>query len=261
MQHLNVSTHDHDGILLVQVAGELFLPDVPPLMRQLATSLTSDHHSCVVCDLEELATPMSPWLLSVFPAALRRAGGWPSCSLRLAAPSPAVLRYVEQLRIHRFLPVHRTREEAVRQAQRDLGPPPYAFALPPDPAQLTHLRATVRELWPHPAAHGRDETELVADELAANAIRHVGAPFTVALGFRPTQTLVAVTDSSRSEPLIGRWAGQHTLTGRGIQIVTGLSEDWGVRLVHAHGKTVWATLPASPPAVTARIPRNRPATD
>jgi anti-anti-sigma factor len=261
VQYLTVSTRERDGVLLIHVTGELFLPDVPPLMRQVTASLTSKGHPCVVCDLEGLATPMSPWLLSVFPAALRRAGGWPSCSLRLATLSPAVLRCVERLRMHRYLPVHRTLEEAIRQGRLDVGPPPHAFTLPPDPAQLTHLRATVRELWPHPVAHGRDETELVADELAANAIRHVGAPFTVALAFRPAQTLVAVTDRSRSEPSISRRPGQQAVSGRGIQIVTGLSKDWGVRLVHAHGKTVWAVLPASPSAVTARIPRNRQAID
>jgi hypothetical protein len=253
---LKVQTEERGQVLLIRLVGQMSPPDVPEVMRELATGLGSRRQHAVVCDLSELAVTMSDWVLTVFPAALRQVGGWPAYSLRLAAPCRTLARRLCQLRMHRYLPVHPTVSDALCQAQLDAGIEPHELFLEPDPIVLRNLRRTVRDLWPHPRGHGRDEAELVTDELAANVIQHVRRPFSVALAFLPTYALVAVTDPSRQEP-VPRQAHQDASRGRGLRVVAQLSQDWGVRLVHGEGKTVWATLPAIGPATLSTVPRTR----
>jgi hypothetical protein len=78
--------------------------------------------------------------------------------------------------------------------------------------------------------------------LAGNALRHARSSFTVSLSLTDRDLLVAVTDASRHEPVL-RSPGPSSTSGRGLQLVSALSSDWGVRLVHLEGKTVWATVP------------------
>jgi hypothetical protein len=68
----------------------------------------------------------------------------------------------------------------------------------------------------------------------------------------PSRLLVAVTDTSPVEPMLatGRNSGHG---GLGLQLVDRFSHQWGTRLVHPSGKTVWASL--LPPAQRS-IPRH-----
>lgn len=256
MDNLKVDTQERDEVLVVRLIGHLLLRDVSGVMAALATGLRSHRHHTVVCDLSELALPLTDWVLTAFPAVLRRVGGWPACSLRLAAPQPPMRHRLQRLRMDRYLPVHLSVGNALQQAKLDAVIHPQVMSVEPDPAVLGNLRHAVKELWPNPGGHGRDETVLVVDELAANVIQHVGQPFQVALAFLPTQALVAVTDPSREEPTV-RAAHDGATSGRGLQVVSELSRLWGIRLVHGEGKTVWATLPAAAPAATAAIPQTR----
>lgn len=256
VRDLTVEAEEQGTAMVVRLAGHLFLPDASALMAHLTGSLTAHRHRSVVCDLSRLSGAASDWALTVFPASLRRVGGWPYCSLRLAGAGPALARQLDRMRMRRYLPVHERVPDAVRHAGQDADLRPHDLPMTPDPGQLRSLRTTVGVLWPHPTRHGLQETQLVADELAANAICHVGEPFLVSVAFRPTQTLVAVTDPSRSEPVVGRSSA--ATSGRGINVVDRLSQEWGVRLVHGAGKTVWALLPAPGSSPAARIPHTRP---
>jgi hypothetical protein len=253
---VKVDTQERDEVLVVRLIGHLLLHDVSGVMAELATDLRSHRHHTVVCDLSELALPLTDWVLTAFPAALRRVGGWPACSLRLAAPQPLMRHRLQRLRMDRYLPVHPSVCDAVQQARLDAVIQPRVLSVEPDPAVLGSLRHVVKDLWPNPGGHGRDEAELVVDELAANVIKHVGRPFQVALAFLPAQALVAVTDPSREEPL-ARASPDGAQPGRGLRVVSELSQLWGVRLVLGEGKTVWATLPAAAPGATTAIPQTR----
>ena len=84
---------------------------------------------------------------------------------------------------------------------------------------------------------------LLVSELVTNAILHGRTAATVE-AHRPGDHLrVTVHDNNPDLPPVG---GQPTLSqesGRGLQIVSLLAEDWGVE-THAHGKAVWFTLPS-----------------
>lgn len=83
-----------------------------------------------------------------------------------------------------------------------------------------------------------DDAVYVVSELATNAVRHVGAPFSVAVRLRPRDRLLrlSVRDASRT----GLDAVEAE-PGRGLGLVARLARDWGVE-VATDGKIVWAEL-------------------
>jgi len=86
----------------------------------------------------------------------------------------------------------------------------------------------------------REEAELVATELAANAVVHADSAFSISLDAGADVVRIAVHDSVPVDPalLIVR-------PRRGLGLVSGISRDWGVD-VTAHGKTAWAEINALP---------------
>jgi anti-sigma regulatory factor (Ser/Thr protein kinase) len=86
----------------------------------------------------------------------------------------------------------------------------------------------------------RDEAELVATELAANAVLHAQSPFSVSLQAGSEVVRLAVQDSVPSDRtlLVVR-------PRRGLGLVSRIAREWGVD-VTANGKTVWAEIVVTP---------------
>jgi hypothetical protein len=91
------------------------------------------------------------------------------------------------------------------------------------------------------SGEARDAAELVATELAANAVLHADSAFSVFLHAGSGVVRIAVYDTMSIDPtlLVVR-------PSRGLGLVSGLSHDWGVD-VTAGGKTVWAEIDATHP--------------
>jgi MEDS: MEthanogen/methylotroph, DcmR Sensory domain/Histidine kinase-like ATPase domain len=81
-----------------------------------------------------------------------------------------------------------------------------------------------------------DAAALVLSELASNAVRHVGSPFSVTATVRGSTLRLAVEDGA---PVIEDRLPVRTAHGLGI--VDMLAGRWGVERTHA-GKIVWAEL-------------------
>ncbi len=84
------------------------------------------------------------------------------------------------------------------------------------------------------------DAEMVASELATNAVRHARSPFVVSLA-RDTATIrIAVRDASFQRP-------EHIVRddcecgGRGVRLVAALASEWGV-VEEVDGKSVWADV-------------------
>jgi anti-sigma regulatory factor (Ser/Thr protein kinase) len=88
-------------------------------------------------------------------------------------------------------------------------------------------------------------TELLADELVSNAVRHVGEPMTLCAICHPDSIRVEVTDPSPEHP-VPRRVGPDAVRGRGMQLVDGLANRWGVE-PHDAGKTVWFEIDVGAP--------------
>lgn len=84
------------------------------------------------------------------------------------------------------------------------------------------------------------ECQLVADELAANAVVHAGSIFSVAIEVTPELVRVAVRDESNERPE-EHDAAPREEGGRGLVIVSGTASGWG-SVPLGRGKETWADV-------------------
>jgi anti-sigma regulatory factor (Ser/Thr protein kinase) len=137
---------------------------------------------------------------------------------------------------------------------------PYLNAVLTGAQDLGELRRTVRRrcgLW-QVTDDLADNALLVVTELATNALLHVGAPVTVTVRLQPGGLRVEVHDASSDRLPLPALSSLHTpsgddldaivaelsgsgTTGRGMLLVSGLCDSWGVA-AEPEGKTVWASL-------------------
>lgn len=85
-----------------------------------------------------------------------------------------------------------------------------------------------------------DDLELIVSELVTNAVRAGSPTVVVSVGTQEGRIVVRVSDEAAG------WPEQHEATihdigGRGLPLVSALSETWGVRMADT-GKVVWAEL-------------------
>jgi hypothetical protein len=87
----------------------------------------------------------------------------------------------------------------------------------------------------------------VASELASNAVVHARTAFTVSLEGRVRSVLLTVRDRSRTpvRPL-GAAPDGLAVSGRGLVIVSAISESWGVTGWEGDSKSVWASFNVRP---------------
>jgi serine/threonine-protein kinase RsbW len=81
------------------------------------------------------------------------------------------------------------------------------------------------------------DAQLVVSELVANVLLLRVTP-------RPHGLRVEVDDTTNDPPVVMATPGSVLPHGRGMQIVAGLAETWGVEWRWPRGKTVWAELSA-----------------
>ncbi|MEV7339402.1 SpoIIE family protein phosphatase [Streptomyces sp. NPDC093544] len=112
-----------------------------------------------------------------------------------------------------------------------------SWPLPEDPRAAGQARRHVREQlheW------GLDDltstTELLASELVGNVVRHAKGPVSLRL-LHGAELICEVFDGSLTMPRIRR-ATETDEGGRGLQLVTALSQRWGTRYT-ATGKCIW----------------------
>jgi anti-sigma regulatory factor (Ser/Thr protein kinase) len=87
-------------------------------------------------------------------------------------------------------------------------------------------------------------TEILASELVANVVRHVGAPGTLRASSRGSMLRVEVDDANTDVPVLCRPRADAT-SGYGMVLVDELARRWGVDR-HPDGKTVWFEIDLAP---------------
>ena len=88
-----------------------------------------------------------------------------------------------------------------------------------------------------------ESVALIASELATNCVRHATASaFEVRVERLPDRIVIEVEDDGAGDPVV-RSPGPGDTSGRGLQIVSALADDWGViPAPTSTGKTVWAAV-------------------
>jgi anti-sigma regulatory factor (Ser/Thr protein kinase) len=113
---------------------------------------------------------------------------------------------------------------------------------PPEPASAAAARTFAVEA----AQCSGDSAEVIAlltSELASNAVLHARTDFRVRVRTDTATIRVEVADASPALPARRAYLPD-SLSGRGLHIVDGMSDRWGV-VRDAAGKTVWFELAAS----------------
>jgi PAS domain S-box-containing protein len=113
-----------------------------------------------------------------------------------------------------------------------------------DPKAAALARRYVREQL---SAWGLDDlaptTELLASELVGNVVRHAKGPVSLRL-LHGSELVCEVFDGSLTMPRIRR-ASDTDEGGRGLQLITALSQRWGTRYT-ATGKCIWTEQALGP---------------
>jgi anti-sigma regulatory factor (Ser/Thr protein kinase) len=122
---------------------------------------------------------------------------------------------------------------------------------PCEPESVAAARRFATDALVHASSEVLGAVELMVSELATNCIRHANTAFVLTLLERSGQIRVEVTDSAGGTPFL-RSPGPDDPTGRGLQIVELLSEDWGVERKPPADTTVWFTLASRTAAVAPR---------
>jgi anti-sigma regulatory factor (Ser/Thr protein kinase) len=107
------------------------------------------------------------------------------------------------------------------------------------PGAVAEARSFVRDFLSGQPLDVTDAAELLTSELTANCVRHAGTDFELAIESNG-QIRIEVHDSGPGEPRLLS-PPRTAATGRGLQIVDKLAEEWGITTQN-EGKAVWFTL-------------------
>ncbi|WP_405969389.1 SpoIIE family protein phosphatase [Streptomyces sp. NBC_00988] len=127
-----------------------------------------------------------------------------------------------------------------------------SWPLPQDPRAAGQARRHVREqlrTW------GLEDltptTELLASELVGNVVRHAKGPVSLRL-LHGAELICEVFDGSLTMPRIRR-ATDTDEGGRGLQLITALSQRWGTRYTPT-GKCIWTEQTLGAPGAREELP-------
>jgi anti-sigma regulatory factor (Ser/Thr protein kinase) len=113
------------------------------------------------------------------------------------------------------------------------------MAFPATVVSIAQAREFVRS---EAAAYPRevvDRAELIASELATNAVRHTGSPYSLSITTDDTLR-IEVFDRNLSPPVL-QPKNPHAIGGRGLRVIAALAREWGYQS-RSNGKVVWAEI-------------------
>lgn len=106
----------------------------------------------------------------------------------------------------------------------------------------------LRRLGPHVALATAVDAEIIAAELAANALVHARTSFTVAVWRSERGVRICVRDAA---PLPPGAAPLPPAPGHGLHMIAQVADRWGVQ-PQVGGKIIWAELPSAPNTAEVR---------
>jgi anti-sigma regulatory factor (Ser/Thr protein kinase) len=108
---------------------------------------------------------------------------------------------------------------------------------PAQPGSVKAARAAIHDALTGVDPSVVESVVLMVSELTTNAILHARTEFTVELETSADQLRVTVSDAGPGDPAL-KTPARDTTTGRGLQIVERLADQWGIA-DGTPGKSVW----------------------
>ena len=126
---------------------------------------------------------------------------------------------------------------------------PHVRTFPPHPLSVGFARRYVREVAAKLDEAIADSAELLASEVATNALRHGSGGFTISVTDRPGRIRIEVIDGgSASEPRLrqpdveGDLDEEHESGGWGLNLLQMTAAAWGTERVASRCRLVWFEL-------------------
>ena len=241
------------GVILVEFHGVLSARSAPTARAILITCL-AQCPDAVLVGLHDLKVE-SRSRLTMFPEAVRSAGG-PPVALLLFGASPEVAAIMlggilGGVCAHPDLDSARAAVAATRLADERRR----VIRLAPESTAPARARSLIAEACrDFDLDHLRGPATLVISEFVSNAVQHAGTDVVVRVARRGDYLHLSVHDGSSQAPRVPRTDdcdGRPAERGRGLHLVDVYTSAWGSN-VDDTGKTVWATLRATPAGAAHR---------
>jgi anti-sigma regulatory factor (Ser/Thr protein kinase) len=227
----------------VTITGHGRLPS--DVMSELMDVL-ADEPRVLTCDLTGMAATGTT-IAEMFDIVVSYLSDWPGTVVVVVAPDPRIrdrlaqpAAHAENLFVHDSVDIGSVEPHALPPVQRA------RLQLPPQPTAPHDARDFV--------SHTLDDWELpqlsssaclVVSELVTNSILHAVTVIDLRVSRCAERIRIAVRDRGGGRPSARPGVQtEHTLDGRGLQLVQAFAHSWGVIPAQARGKTVWAVLDA-----------------
>jgi anti-sigma regulatory factor (Ser/Thr protein kinase) len=120
-----------------------------------------------------------------------------------------------------------------------------ALVLPVDGRSVAAARGFLRTVLDGHQTASTDDAVLMISELVTNAVRHARSQLRIMVSITDHTLRVEVSDDDPTLPVASD-PKHHATSGRGLRIVDGLADRWGIT-PNSAGKVVWFELHLRPP--------------
>jgi anti-sigma regulatory factor (Ser/Thr protein kinase) len=128
-----------------------------------------------------------------------------------------------------------------------------ALVLPIDGRSVAAARGFLRNVLDGQQTTSADDAVLMISELVTNAVRHAHSRLRVMASIADQTLRVEVSDDDPTLPMVPSDPEHHDTSGRGLLIVDGLADHWGIT-PNTGGKVVWFELHLRLPTTDAGGP-------
>lgn len=244
---MHVSFGVVEGYPAVAAAGRLTL-HTTPLLRDALLKAAAEQPEALVCDLR--TTEADPAALTVLPAVADLVQDWPTVPLVALSASAGMTARLERLGVTRRVPATDHPDELGALVRRCPGLLRATTRLPATVDSPAVARSFVEETlrrWQVTEYSG--VAQLIADELATNAVVQTGRSATLRTSLTGTRIGIAVADRG-PDPASGATPPAPS-GGWGLVLVEELSDRWGVLPRVDGGHVTWAALGSARSRFTA----------
>jgi anti-anti-sigma regulatory factor len=232
----------HVGAVVVVAEGVLDAGSYGRL-RDAVVKAAAEAPRAVIVDVDRLGVRDTA-ALALFPAVLADITLWPGVPLLIVAANHANHRMLVRYRMARYVPVHRSLENAIAAIG---DPPPRRVAR----AELPNGRLSARmarefvtdwcRRWEVTGVRTADAVQVVG-ELVDNTMKHTYGPPTVRVELRRGMLTVAVYDDDPAPAHLLMPDPVGPEAAHGMALIASLSRVWGSNPTRSGGKVVWAVL-------------------